>query len=116
MSDNVDGDNAPPTLHQLFLLFVRQLLGLIPISPNTLIVPMIARRLDVNSLNGLRDLLNDLLARYQQSQTGNALIVIQYPQAGVVTHNHIACLTNGVIYLNQVIEKVQLYINRTGQA
>ena len=126
MSDNVGGGGNPdppdnpnppaPTLHQLFVLFVRQLLRLIPVLPNTLIVPMIARRLDVNLLNRLRDLLIDLRYRCQQSQTGNALIVPQYPPAGVVTHNHIAQLTNGVNYLNQVIENVQQFINRTNQA
>ena len=105
-----------PTLHQLFVLFVRQLLRLIPVLPNTLIVPMIACRLDVNSLNGLLDLLIDLRHRCQQSQTGNALIVPQYPQEGVVTHNHIAHITNGVNYLNQVIVNVQLFIDRTNQA
>lgn len=114
---NPDNPNPPaPTLHQLFVLFVRQLLRLIPVLPNTLIVPMIARRLDVNLLNRLRDLLIDLRYRCQQSQTGNALIVPHYPPAGVVTYNHIAQLMNGVNYLNQVIENVQLFIDRTNQA
>jgi hypothetical protein len=105
---------APPTLPQLFALFVSQTLR--QPDPDTSLVCEMARRLDVNSLHGLRDLLNDLLARYRQLQTGSALIVPQYPQAGVVTYIDIVRLVNCVIYLNRVIEKVQLFINRADQA